>query len=243
MSGSDCPRVDDAGAYVLRAIDESEWQAHRYHIADCACCAAKVAELGFVAHALLSGVDQMPAPPHMRERVMSVVRSEADLLRAAGAGADRPPEARSSRRLRWSLLRPLPAAALACVVLGLGLGTGALLRGGDEPASARTVSARVDPSTAPGAEAELRMTSAGAQLVVAGMPAPEKGRVYQVWLDRADDRRPPQPTSALFSPNYDGGATVRVPGDLKDVTAVLMTSEPLGGSEVPTRQPVMTARL
>ncbi|MDQ3675347.1 MAG: anti-sigma factor [Actinomycetota bacterium] len=243
MNISDCPRIDDAGAYVLRAMEESEWQAHRYHIAECEFCAAKVAELEFVARALLSGVPQLAAPPHMRDRVMSVVRSEAELLTAAGAGADRPKAPRFARRLHWPSLRALPAAALASVALALGLGAGTLLSGSDEGASTRTVSAQVDETTAPGAKAEMRMTSGDARLLVDGMPAPADGRIYQVWLDHGGDQRPPLPTDALFSTNRDGKATVQVPGDLKDVTAVLVTSEPRGGSEIPTRQPVITARV
>lgn len=243
MSTSDCPRIDDAGAYVLRAMDDAEWQAHRYHIADCEICAAKVAELELVARALLSGVPQLSAPPHMRDRVMSVVRSEAELLQAAGAGADRPQAPRSSRRLNWRSLRALPAIALAAVGLALGMGAGMLLSDDDPASQPRTVAAQVDLATAPGAKAEMRMSSGGAQLVVAGMPAPAKGRIYQVWLDRGGDRRPPLPTDALFSTSRDGRATVQVPGALKGVTAVLVTSEPQGGSEVPTRRPVITARV
>jgi Anti-sigma-K factor rskA len=243
MNISDCPRIDDAGPYVLRAMDDPEWEAHRYHLADCEACAAKVAELEYVAHALLSGVPQLTPPAALRDRVMSTVRSEASLLQAAGASADRPEPARSSRRFGWLSLRPMPAAALASVALALGIGGGVLLTGGDSTSPQRTVVAQVDSSVAPGAKAEMRMTSGGAQLVVAGMPAPANGRIYQVWVDNAKDRLGPQPTDALFSTNHDGKATVQVPGNLKDASAVLVTSEPLGGSEVPTRQPVITARV
>lgn len=243
MNLSDCPRIDDAGPYVLRAMDDAEFEAHRYHLADCEACATKVAELEFVAHALLSGVPQLTTPPALRDRVMTTVRSEASLLNAAGAGADRPERARSSRWFAWRSLRPMPAAALASVALALGVGGGVLLTSSDDVARQRTVSAQVDSSVAPGAKAEMRMTGGSARLVVAGMPAPANGRIYQVWIDHAKDRLGPQPTDALFSTNRDGKATVQVPGNLKDVSAVLVTSEPQGGSEVPTRQPVITARI
>jgi len=240
MNISDCPRLDDSAAYVLHAMDDSEAEAYRYHVSDCELCASKVTELEFVAGALLSGVPQMPAPPDLRARVMSVVRSEAELLQAAGAGADQPEKPRRASRFGWLSLRPLPAAALATLALALGLGAGSLLSGDDDP-TARTVAARVNMATAPNAKAEMRMASGAAQLVVAGMPAPAAGRIYQVWLDHGDD--PPQPTDALFSTNREGKATVQVPGDLKDVAAVLVTSEPEGGSKAPTSQPVITARV
>jgi hypothetical protein len=241
MNISDCPRIDDSAAYVLHAMDDSEWEAYRYHVSDCEFCAAKVAELEYVAQALLSGVPQISAPPDLRGRVMSVVRSEADLLKAAGAGADQPEKPRAASRFGWLSLRPLPAAALASVALALGLGGGALLTGDDGPAAPRTVAAKVDMVQAPDAKAEMRMTAGGAQLVVAGMPAPADGRIYQVWVDHGGAT--PLPTDALFSTNRDGKATVHVPADLKDVSAVLVTSEPQGGSDVPTSQPVITAKV
>jgi Anti-sigma-K factor rskA, C-terminal len=244
MSTSDCPRIDDAAPYVLHAMDEGEWEAHRYHLADCEACAAKVAELEPVALALLSGVTQQAAPADLRSRVMGIVRSEAELLKAAGPGADRAQPPPFSLRVNWRALRPLPAAVLASVALALGVGAGVLLSGGDDPISQRTVTAQVDATAAPGARAEMRMTSGGgARLVVAGMPAPAEGRIYQVWLDHGSDHRPPLPTDVLFSTSHDGRATVQVPGDLKDVSAVLVTSEPQGGSEIPTRRPVITARV
>jgi hypothetical protein len=86
------------------------------------------------------------------------------------------------------------------------------------------------------------MTSANARLVVAGMAAPPKGRIYQVWLDHPGDGRAPQPTAVLFSVNKHGNASVDVPGDLRHVSAVLVTDEPDGGSQVPSSRPVITAQ-
>lgn len=104
----------------------------------------------------------------------------------------------------------------------------------------RTVVARVD---APGAKARVRVTAEGAKLEVFHMPPAPKGRVYQVWLHRGGARTPPVPTDALFSVSRDGDASVDVPGDLRDVDAVLVTDEPPGGSRRPTRAPVIRAPL
>lgn len=242
MTVDRCPRIDDAGSYVLRAMPDGEWETYRDHLHRCAPCADKVAELQFVGDALLSGVTQLTAPGQVRERVMRVVRAESELLLAAGHGADRPEPAPERRRRRFGLLalRPLPAAALASVALALGVGGGALLSGGgDGGVNPRTVVAKV---TASGASASLRMSGGGAKLVVAHMPAPAEGRVYQVWLDHGGGTTP-QPTDALFSVSRAGHASVDVPGDLKTVKAVLVTDEPLGGSRIPTRAPVIAATL
>ena len=71
------------------------------------------------------------------------------------------------------------------------------------------------------------------------MPAPPQGRIYQVWLKRPG--KDPEPTSVLWSTRADGSADVAVPGSLDGVEAVLVTDEPEGGSDVPTKAPVITA--
>lgn len=239
MSGLTCPRLDDAASYVLRAMSDGDWELYEDHLARCGACADKVAELRFVGDALLSGVNQLTAPPPVRERVMAIVRAESELLLAAGHGADRPEPARSKRRFGGLSLRPMPALALASVALAIGIGGGALLSGGDSAVKPRSVVAKVDVA---GASARVRLTSDGAKLEVARMPAPAEGRVYQVWLDHGGGRTP-EPTDALFSVNSAGHATVDVPGDLAGVKKVLVTDEPTGGSRIPTRAPVISASL
>jgi hypothetical protein len=232
-----CPRTDDAASYVLRAMPDGEWEVYQEHLARCTPCAEKVAELRLVADALLSGVPQLSAPAPVRGRVMAIVRAESELLRAAGHGADEPEPSR--RRRRRPSLRPLPAIALASVALALGIGGGVLLSGGDGGVTPRTVVARVD---AAGAAAHLRVASDGAKLVVSGLPAPPKGRVYQVWL-RHGAGTTPEPTNALFSVSRAGDASVDVPGKLDGVDVVMVTDEPPGGSTLPTGAPVITAPL
>lgn len=239
MTSLGCPRIDDAASYVLRAMPDGEWEVYQEHLAGCEACAAKVAELGIVADALLSAAPQLSAPAPVRERVMAVVRAEAELLRAAGHGADRPEPEPAARRRRPAWLRPLPAIALASVALAVGIGGGVLLSGDDGGVTPRTVVAQVE---APGAKAHMRMTSDGAKLVMSGMPTPPDGRVYQVWVQRGAQSAP-EPTDALFSVSHSGHATVDVPGKLDDVDAVMVTDEPLGGSRRPTGAPVLTAKL
>jgi len=231
MTSETCPRIDDAASYVLRAIPDGEWEGYAAHASNCPDCAAKIEELSFVSDALLSGVPQLSATPEIRSRVMSVVHAEAELLNATGAMADRPIARPTSRRfsLQW------PAAVLAASLLALGIGGGALLRGGDDTASKSIACA----SAPDGASCQLRVAGDNAKLVVGGLDAPPQGRIYQLWLDR-DNGTAPEPTEALFSVRK-GRASVAVPGDLKGVKRVLVTDEPLGGSDVPTRTPIIAA--
>jgi hypothetical protein len=178
----------------------------------------------------------------LKERIMGVVRSEAELLRSAGSAAEpAPPRRRERRRLPggW-LLRPGVALACALVLLVLGGIGGALIAGGGEGGESRTVAARVDPAQAPGATARLQIADGGSRLLVRNLPAPPPGRVYQVWLKRPGGG--PQPTDVLWSPRRDGDAEVAVPGSLDDVEAVLVTDEPAGGARVPSKAPVITAQ-
>ncbi|MDX6719745.1 MAG: hypothetical protein QOJ63_1999 [Solirubrobacteraceae bacterium] len=237
MSARECPRIDDAAGYVLRALPDGEWESYGYHVAECQECAAKVDELGFVSHALLSAAPQLSAPPDIRNRVMSVVRAEAELLQSAGAGADRPAAGRPARRFGFHRLRPLTAGALAAVLLALGLGVGVLLRGGPGACSARA--ATVDRSAGAQATATLRVCDGAARLALAGMQRPPQGRIYELWLDDPGDRQGPKP-AGLFSVRG-GRASVDV-GDLHGRKTVLVTDEPLpDGSEVPTRTPIVKA--
>ena len=76
--------------------------------------------------------------------------------------------------------------------------------------------------------------------VIAGMPQTSAQRVYEVWVKRSGA---PQPTDALFTVTANGDATVGVPGSVAGVKVVMVTSEPLGGSKVPTSPPVIIAHL
>jgi hypothetical protein len=239
VNAAGCPLIDDAASYVLRAMPDGEWQHYSAHVEGCAVCAGKIKELSFVSDALLGAVPQVSAPPEIRERVMAVVRAESELLLAAGAMADRPIARQSSQRFSLLRLRPWPAAVLATSLLALGIGGGALLVGsGDSDPAAQRIACATAPA---GATCGVSVSGQNAKLVVAGLASPPQGRIYQVWLDR-DDGTAPEPTEALFSVRK-GRASVDVPGDLKGVKQVLVTDEPLGGSEVPTRQPVIAARM
>jgi hypothetical protein len=80
-----------------------------------------------------------------------------------------------------------------------------------------------------------------AELIVSGMPEPPIGEVYEVWLNRASE--PAQPTDALFTVTSSGNGAVDVPGALRSVREVMVTSEPLGGSSKPTSAAVLRLRV
>lgn len=95
--------------------------------------------------------------------------------------------------------------------------------------------------TARPASAVLTLTGDHAELTLTHMPAPPRGKIYEVWLKRQGQA--PAPTTTLFSVNTQGAGAVAVPGDLKRVSELLVTPEPLGGTAVPTHAPVIIAQL
>jgi anti-sigma-K factor RskA len=237
MSGtgeSRCERCLDVGAYVLGALEEHELEPFREHLATCAACREEVAQLQEVTDSLAIAVPRAEASADVRERLMSVVRGEAELLRAAGDDADRPP-ARTRSVWRW---RVLPAV-VATGALAAGVLIGALALNTGSSQQTQVIQATVLPPAGHNASAALRKVGSRVELQVTGMPAPALGRIYEVWLK--DGSKPPEPTDALFSVTPQGDGTVGVPGDLKGVSKVMVTEEPAGGSLEPTHSPVIVA--
>ena len=93
---SACARRDDAGSYVLRALPDDEHARFEAHLATCAECRREVADLQVAADTLPLAAVQVDPPPELRERIMTIVRSEAELLAAAGAARRRAAAARGA---------------------------------------------------------------------------------------------------------------------------------------------------
>ncbi len=188
----DCRHRDDAGPWVLGALAEEDARAFAEHLESCPICRLEVAELQVVADVLPMAAPQLVPPPALKSRIMSVVESEAQLLRAASPEADRPAATAGvrERRHRLGWLRPLPAVVLATALLALGVVAGVLLSGGEATTS--------HPGFGPnGAQVALRVTGEHGVLDLRGMPAPPSGRVYQVWLVHGKDK--PRPTRSSRS--------------------------------------------
>jgi hypothetical protein len=234
-SQSECVESGQAAAYVLSALEHEEAMLFREHLNGCSVCCADVASLQPVADSLSTGVSHVVASEELRARVMASVRSEAELLNAAGAGADRPEPSRS----RWRIRRPQLLATALAMGVGLLIGAVAIDTGSQAPVT-HVTSAKLA-SLPAGARAVLRQAGNHAELVVSGVSQPPRGKIYELWLARAGAA--PQPTSALFGVTRAGDASVNVPGNLAGVHQVMVTAEPLGGSTRPTSSPIIVATL
>jgi anti-sigma-K factor RskA len=227
-----CPQHVDAAPYVLGALEEHELKSFREHLAGCALCRMEVAELQSVVDELAASAPRVPAPAELQERVLATVRSQADVLNAAGHQADRParPVRRRRRGFAFAGAGTALAAAVAIVL--------AIVLGGS------STNEQVIPGQGAGvareAQVSLHRQDGRAELLLSHMPPPGAGRIYEVWIVRD---KTPRPTDALFGISSSGNSAVDIPGDLKGVKQVLVTSEPLGGSPAPTREPVIAVSL
>jgi anti-sigma-K factor RskA len=229
----------NAASYVLGAMPADEHSAFLAHLKDCVVCREEVASLQIVVSSLPAAVPQMPAGADLKRRVMGVVEREAREQQAARgtSASERPRPVRRLLPAAWTSWRPALAGAAAVAVIALlaviAFGGGSGGSGG----GTRVFHAQV---TVPNASASVRVSSGHAALSVANMPQSPSGHVYELWIKRAGQ---PQPTDVLFTVSNGGAATVGVPGDIKGVTEILVTAEPLGGSKVPTSTPVIVAPL
>jgi len=241
-----CRHHDTVAAYLLGALAAADRREFEAHLADCPSCREDVGELRVVSDALLLAAAPTQPPDELRDRLMETVRAEADVLNAAGPEADAPRPARARRRRpRLAVGRPLAlagaAAAVAGVALGFGLGSATNGGGTHTVVQVRTVQAAVSGPAAAGGTATIVERGGVATLQVSGLPLPPSGKVYEVWLVRRGATAP-APTDALFSVSHGGSGRVALPS-VQDVTTVLVTAEPDGGSQAPTSRPFISASL
>jgi len=234
--------AESLAAYMLGALPDEERDQLERHLEVCDRCRADAAALQPALDVLPVAVSPMVAPPELKARVMAVVDAEAQLLGAAGSEADRPSPQRPRRRGLGALFpRTVIAAGAAAAALAVGIVSGVALLpgdGGSQRSSGRVVAAHItDPSIQHTATAALRMDSGRASLIVRNLPDPPRDRVYQVWVKSAS--QPPVPAGATFAVR---SGVIEIPHSVARSQEVIVTSEPVGGSTLPTRAPLIIAR-
>ena len=229
-------------AYVLGALPEEERRELEEYLARHPERQAEVDELGAFAGLLALTPQEHEPPPALRRSIMSVVESEA---RSSSAIS----EPRFAGLREVFSLQNLGLAAAAVLVIGL-FSWNMLLQGEVQDLQGRVANLQESPQSrmvalegtgdAPqqGHAEVMILDDDRAVLMAEDMPRPPEGRTYQIWVIEG---AVPQP-SGLFKP--DGGtvaAVVEKPLDEDDVIAI--TIEPDGGSQQPTTDPMLTAKV
>ncbi len=101
----DHPDRDDLVAYSLEALDPREAAAVDAHAPGCARCTRELEALAPAVAVLGESVDQLEPPPELRERVLGIVREEAEAKQAELSGA------RSQRGREDATRAPRPSRA------------------------------------------------------------------------------------------------------------------------------------
>ncbi len=222
---------EELAAYMLDALTVEEKRRFEEHLGACAACQAEERWLRGAVEVLPSSVEQVEAPPELRERLMATVRAEAP----TAAESKRRPWLRRPRG--WTMLRP--AAALASLLV-VAAGVGGYLLGNDDGPATSTVAVE-GTEVRPTAGGRIVRSGNAAVLRVWGLPQPGRDRVYQVWLLHKGATKP-EPSS-LFSVHRDGSGATGIPSGLEGVEQVMVSEEPASGSSEPTQDPVLAARL
>jgi len=159
------------------------------------------------------------------------------------------PERRAAPRASWwrraLVVRPLAAAALAAVLLALGVGAGLLLGGGDDAAVDGRVVA-LDPVEPLGGKASGSATISAAEgrakVHLSGLPPSEEGDFYELWLLNS-----PEDLVSLGSfevpASGEVDVTVPLPGDPAAFAALDVSVEPPDGDPAHSSRSVLRAPL
>jgi anti-sigma factor RsiW len=216
---------EDVGAYLLGALEPAEQAAFEGHLATCPECRAELEELRVAADALPRSVEPFAPPASLKRSLMAAVKEDARPAR----------EPFLARFLAG--IQPRLALAGAAALIAIAIVVGTQLGGGGD--GHRVVTAVVDRSRVPDATATLTLDKGSGQLRVTGMPRPQAGQVYEIWLKRGDQVQP----GPLFNTDRSGNGTGAIPDDLGGVDAVLVTREKTGGAMKPSEAPVISARI
>jgi anti-sigma-K factor RskA len=229
--------------YVLDACDGEERETIAAHIEACESCRALARHLQPVAAALLLASQEASAPDRLRSKILGLaassfrqaVRSEPESGRApAGPRWRRRIVAPARFRPRASVVA-IAALAMGFVALaGWNVDLNARVRQlSQPPAQHRLIG--TGPMVGTGGTATV-LTLYGYTLVdLDGMPRPPQGKVYELWLIKADG----QPQAArVFTPDRHGRAQIVLMGTLGGVRALAVTVEQgPDGVAAPTQHP------
>ncbi|MEU6547718.1 anti-sigma factor [Streptomyces sp. NPDC046859] len=232
------------GAYTLHALDGEERTAFERHLASCDSCGQEVAEFTATA-ARLARAATVRTRPVMREQVLERITT----VRQAPPGAAALERVRRGGRRGRALGR---WALAACVAAAAAFGGTAVWQyeraqsAVDRAAQAERHAADVaGVLTAPDARSRSVKVAGGAGTLVvsasrdravfatSGMPAPPRGKVYQLWFADGGKMR----SAGLMDPGL-GSQAVLMQGAVDGASGVGITVEPAGGSDQPTSEPI-----
>ncbi len=235
-------RLEEVAAFALGSLDADRIADVKEHLQGCKRCQEELRWLSPAVRALPAVVEPRTPPPGLKQRLMEEVRADAAAAAKRAREEQRRERAASHggfgewlRGLHLGGLTYKPLAGIAAVVLivaavaGYAVGTGG---GGSgihttESEQPNGIVAKV---VTEGNRAEVRLAN------VKQLP---EGKVLEAWVQRGNAV---EPVPALFAPDHAGNASTTIE-DTHNVSLVMVTREPAGGTKVPTTEPIVKVPL
>jgi hypothetical protein len=230
------PRLEEAVAFALGSLDADRVDDFKEHLQGCKRCQEELRWLAPAIRALPEAVEPQTPPPALRQRLMADVHADVE-AEAKHARGEARRERAASRKGFGEWLRGLhlggltwkPLAGMAVVVLIVAGGIGYTVGTGGGGSGIHTI----EWPQADGIVAKVVTEGNRAEVRLTGVKQLPEGKVLEAWVQRGNAV---EPVPALFTPDHAGNASTTIE-DMSDVSLVMVTREPSGGTKVPTSEP------
>jgi anti-sigma-K factor RskA len=249
---------ETAAVFAIEALPDDEGAAYQRHLNRCDLCQRMVSHFQAIADLLPNALEEAPPAAALKDRILTQARRDlrGRWPRGAGLSSGEATLTRVWQRLPW--LSPLPAGAMALLVL---LAVGLLVWGlrlqlevreqkgtlAEERQLIRAIAGGAAFSqlsgteSAPGASGTLvyAFSKDQALLVVRNLPPLSRDKVYQVWSITGKE-----PTGmGIFTLTSALEQLVPLSTDFSGADAIGISIEPKGGSSKPTGAIVLLGSL
>ncbi|MGH2938663.1 MAG: anti-sigma factor domain-containing protein [Solirubrobacterales bacterium] len=225
-------RLEEVAAYAIDALEPAQVAGLEKHMAGCKRCQEELRWLSPAVQALPEAVESQAPPPELKERLMAEVRADAAAEERRQRAESRPGIGEWLRGLNVGGLTWKPLAGLALAILAIAGGVGYAVGTGGGSGGAHTTEVEPGPN---GVAAKVVTEDDRGEVHLTGIEQLPNGRILEAWVERDGIV---EPVPALFAPDQAGRASTTIES-MKDVTLVMVTREPEGGSKKPTSNPVV----
>ncbi|HJZ37423.1 MAG TPA: anti-sigma factor [Solirubrobacterales bacterium] len=231
-------RLEEAVAFALGSLDPDQVDDFKDHLKTCKRCQEELRWLAPAVRALPEAVEPQAPPPALKARLMAEVRADAEAEQRRVKAEKRQERAATGGSfsawlggLRVGSLTWKPIAGLALVILVVAGGIGyAVGTGGSGNDHTHTWELKAEENA--GIAATVVREGEKGEIHLAGLKQLPKGKVLEAWVEREGKV---EPVPALFAPDKAGNASTTIE-NMKDVSIVMVTREPEGGSKTPTEK-------
>jgi anti-sigma factor RsiW len=235
-------RLEEVAAFALGALDAEQIADFKEHLKGCKRCQEELRWLAPAIRALPEAVEQEAPPAALKQRLMEEVRADAAAVAKRAREEERRERSSSRKSFREWLggvhvggLTWKPLTGMAALVLVVAAVAGYAIGNGGGGSSLQTT----ESEQANGIVAKVVTEGDRGELRLANVRQLPEGKVLEAWVQRG---KAVEPVPALFVPDHAGNASTTIE-NMKNVSVVMVTREPEGGTKVPTTEPIVKVPL